>query len=495
MTACHECDIVPSRCRRRFWELYLLLMSVVCFSGCAERRCFSFHDWVASDLATRTNLSVSSSVPVGCVAFPATVTLDDGLTEDEAIETALANNALFQAARTQLGMAHGDLVQAGLLTNPNLTNIIPVGVKQWEWTLYLPIETFLLRPKREAMAHSEYHRIANQLVQNGLILVRDVRVSYTDLALAHDQAELAAEALRMRREIADITERRFKQGDISELEAMSTRIDALNAQANLGVLQQNVTIAANRLAALMGVANCADQLAVDQLSIPDTPEFDRDQLVADALCSRPDMRAAQWAVDTFTHRREIARWAFLRIDGVVDANGKGAKGFELGPGLRLDLPVFNRNEGGVMRADAELTQAMRTRDVIRDQITQEVRTAAAQLDQASQNLTILQENIIPTLDEASQIAQKGYKDGGASYLMVLQTTTQYLDAKGRTLDQMAALRRAYAELERAAGRSIGNNVYIAIADKKLPTGGTTENDPARAESGVTEGRTDSSSMP
>ena len=55
------------------------------------------------------------------------------------------------------------------------------------------------------------------------------------------------------------------------------------------------------------------------------------------------------------------------------------------------------------------------------------------------------------LDEALRIAEKGFADGGASYLLVLQTTSQYLDAKARLLDQTAALRRARAQLEFSLG--------------------------------------------
>jgi len=106
------------------------------------------------------------------------------LSVDTAIQTALTNNDAFQATLAQMGMADGDYLQSTLLTNPNFVTMIPLGVKQWEWTLFVPIEAFLLRPERMDLANSDRQRIANQLVQNGLTLVRDVTVAYTNLALA-----------------------------------------------------------------------------------------------------------------------------------------------------------------------------------------------------------------------------------------------------------------------------------------------------------------------
>lgn len=391
----------------------------------------------------------------GEFVLPPDLMFEDGLSEDEAIATALSNNSAFQATLAQLGMAEGDLIQAGLLTNPSFTTFFPVSVKQWEWTLYVPIEAFVLRPKRLAVAESQYESVAHQLVQNGLTLVRDVRVAYADLAVASAQWKLALEAVKIRQTIADLTEKRLTRGDISELEVMTARIDALNANANAAALEQNVVIARSRLALLMGLPPHDDQLQAELTEPPPVPTLDVATLVDEAFASRPDAQAAQWAVTAAAHRARLSRWLFLRVDADADANAKGEKGFEVGPGIRFDIPIFNRNQGGTMRADAELSQAMHNRDAVYEQIVQEVRAAAAQWTQAQQQLSILEGQVAPSLKEALQIAEKGFSDGGTDYLLVLLTTTQYLDVRARVLDQVAALRRARAELERSVGHNLG----------------------------------------
>ncbi|MCA9262513.1 MAG: TolC family protein [Planctomycetales bacterium] len=451
------------------------------FTGCATPSSCCPHTAIRDQLDCRVGQDVQCVPPCQFV-LPSDANLDDGVTEDEAVAISLSNNSAFQSTVAQLGMSHGDRVQAGLLTNPNMSMFIPVGVKQWEWTLYLPLEAFVLRPHRLEIAESDYQRIANQLVQNGLTLVRDVRVAHADLILAERQLALGRESQELRRGISDVTQKQFDSGDISELETMTAEVDSLNAGAALALLEQDVEVARARLGLLMGIpAESPPIFAVECVVYPDLlPE--PGSLVDEGLRCRPDVQAANWAVKAACQREELSRWLFLRFDAGMDANGKGSRGFELGPAFRFDIPLFNRNEGGRIRAGAEVVQAMHARDAVHDQIVQEIRTAAAQYAQASNSLAILRNEIIPALEKSREIAEKGYTDGGTDYLLVLQTTGQYIDAKSRLLTQEAALQRSWAELERSVGHSLrdrfASHVLAGQADAMIEPDDVPVNDNA-----------------
>ena len=136
----------------------------------------------------------SESCP-GAISIPPDVVLEDGLTEDEAIALALWNNRDFLATLSNLGIARGDLVQAGLLTNPQMNLLFPpIGSKQLEWTVFLPIEAIFLRKRRVEIADRDLQRICNELVQNGLNVARDARVAFADYQFAVDRYALAQEA-------------------------------------------------------------------------------------------------------------------------------------------------------------------------------------------------------------------------------------------------------------------------------------------------------------
>ncbi len=428
--------------------LHLLLVT----AGCHLPQVCCDPGYVSREIVCRASVTMER-VPPCTETLPAGVVLEDGLDEGEAVATGLANNSLFQAALAQLGMAGGDAVQASLLANPQVLIYFPAGLKQGQYTLYAPIESYFLRPTRVKIANREYRRIGDQLVQNGLNVARDIRLAYADLALVAAQTRLAAEAVGIRQGIAELTLDRFKDGDISELETITSKVDALNARAIDGVQRQNKLISQARLASLIGIPSLDKMLEPTELSTISLPEWNEQQLIDTALACRPDYHGARWLVAAASERSKLSRWLFWRVDSVLDVRQDPDR-LRAGTGLRFDLPIFNRNQGGIVRADWELHAAQHARDAIRDQIYQDVRVAYHQLNQAQANLQILERDVLPNLSEAIDIAEKGFTDGGTDYLLVLQTTTQYLDARARILDQRALLLRAVAELERSVGRSL-----------------------------------------
>lgn len=433
-------------------QLAFACCSTVLFVGCRSLQPCCDPHMVSCQVACRISKSIET-VPPCQTRVPSSVILDDGLSEDEAVLTALSNNSAFQATLPQLGAAGGDAIQASLLANPQFLTYFPSGAKEGQYTLYAPIESYLLRPARIKVTNREYRRVGEQLVQNGINLSRDVRLAHTDWVLAKEQANLATEAQQIRDQILSLTNDRLKDGDISELETIAAKVDALNAKANLGVQQASINIAEARLATLIGLPQLGQPLVPGELVIPTLPFQTEEELVEEALVCRPDLHSARWAVAAASERSRLSRWLWLRLDGVLDVRDGRGYSFS-GPGLRVDIPIFNRNQGGILRADWELNAAMHNRDAISDQIIADVRTAYRQLDQAYKNLTILRQDVEPALVESLQIAKKGFEDGGSDYLIVLQTTTQYLTAKGQILAQTAACNRAVAELERSVGRSL-----------------------------------------
>jgi cobalt-zinc-cadmium efflux system outer membrane protein len=240
--------------------------------------------------------------------IPPGVVLEDGLDEVEAVATGLANNSLFQAALAQLGMAGGDAVQASLIANPQVQLYFPSGAKEGQYTIYAPIESYFLRPTRVKVANREYRRIGDQLVQNGLNVARDIRLAYIDLALVTEQSRLANEAVEIRQGIANLTRDRFKDGDISELETIESKVDALYAEAIDGVQQQNVSIRRARLASLLGIPTVDTPLVPAALETISVPEHDEQQLIetARSVARLEDGVVLRQLADWVAHKADVA---------------------------------------------------------------------------------------------------------------------------------------------------------------------------------------------
>ena len=435
--------------------LIAVLLTTPLLTGCASTRCAPGRQQVNANLQSRVQHGLG---PLQCgegSLIPDDVLLDDGVTADEAVAVALWNNSAFHATLAQLGMARGDLIQAGLLRNPQFFLLLPGGTKQLEWALFLPIETFLLRETRLDMSEREVCRVAEELVQNGLNVVRDVRVAHADLVFSVDRAALANEAVEVRRSIFDLTEKQLDAGDISGLEATTARIDFLRAQADAAGLVHAVAQAESRLKQLMGIGTSTTPLHPVSADVMNrVGNFELQSLISEATACRPDLKAAAFAVESAKKRADISRWQWLRFDVVADANAGGAGNTNFGPGFRFDIPFFDRNQGGIQTADWSVYQATQNYNAIRDQVVMEVQTAWSQTQQATDNLTILRSDALTSLQEAVRLAGRAYADGGAAYFLVLQTTSQFLDARAQELQLVSDLQKANANLDRSVGRNL-----------------------------------------
>lgn len=442
------------------WGGVLALAVVLCglIPGCTSEPVCGGRCCVSADLESRGEQSLGPEQCAGETMLPPGVDLDDGVTEDEAIAVALWNNAAFRETMAQLGVSRATLFDAGLLTDPQMTMFFPLGPKQLEFTIYFALDAIWLRPIRMRAASLDLGSVSEQMVQNGLNLVRDVRVAYANLQFAQKRSALANEAQKIRKEISDLAQKRLKAGDISELEYNSVHVTSLQADADAVRFAQDVIIARNNLRTLLGLT--LEDVTLTAVDGPTCRFTDRPQseLVNEALAFRPDLRAAEINAQAAYERTDVARGQFMPFEIVADANSRGIKGFEMGPGMRLRIPILNANRGGIAIAEAQHRQALKRYVTVRDQITLDVRTAYVQAIQARDNLNALQQRILPKLKSTVDLATKSYRRGGTSYFLVLESTGQFLDSHARELEMEAAFRRAVAELDRSVGHRISCKV-------------------------------------
>ncbi len=433
-----------------------LVLSALLASGCAcYESCFGRHD-VDCAIQGRAGYALGPETCGRQITIPPGVTWEDRLTEDEAVAIALWNNAAFLEALTELGLVRADVVTATELPNPELWFLAPVGVKQLEYAVEFPLEALWLRPKRVAVAESESARVAENLVQVALTLIRDVRVAYADVRLAADRFKIAQDLAQVRTRIAFLANERVKAGDASPVEVAAAGIDAQRGEQETARFAYDVDLALDRLRHVMGLIESHPELTLADEPLAELPELpaDVDTLIADALNSRPDLMASSRAVESAQAGLRVARHDWFRLLLINDANGTGEKGYEDGPGVRATIPIFNWNAGRISRAAALIDRAVAQQTTLRDRIMLEVRQANVQWIQARADLNRWQHTIHPTVDDAIRKAERAYKEGDTGLALVLETTRQLFETQAREAQLRADMRRAIAELERGVGHRL-----------------------------------------
>lgn len=407
---------------------------------------------VSAELQQRMGAGVTNPSP-GTLTIPPDVSLQDGLTEDEAVLLALWNNAAFQETLADLGLSRADLINAGMLPNPTLSMLIPIDTKPLELTVKYPLEILWLRPRRVKSAKLDYERTTHRLVQSGLDLIRDVRLACAEVALANHKVKLGESTLDLNRRIAELSEARLKSGESSELETSTALVDALQAQEQVSRSQQDARIASERLRNLVGLGLNNSNAPLEESPPRPSSEPKLEMCLTNALAARPDLRAAELGVEAAGKRIGLARAEAFTFAAVFDVNEDKPK-WLIGPGIDLAVPIVNQNQGGIAQAKARFEKAARQYFTIRDRIALEVREAHTRLLQARQSDAMWREKILPPLEQSVQQAEKAYSAGNVSYLFVLETTRRVYDARLKAATAAADMRRALAELERSIGQRL-----------------------------------------
>lgn len=449
----------------------LVVALLFCLAGCQTAPPGPDRTTVATHLTQRFGHTLPCHTVPGQVALPPGASLEDGITEDEAIAIALWNNAAFLEMLTDLGIARGDLIQAGLLPNPEFIYFFQVPDKPFKYAFELPIEALWLRPIRVRTAAREADRTADRLTQAGLDLIRDVRQAYADVLLARERVRVAEEGVKLRGRVAELADKRLKAGDISPQEAATAQIDALQAQQDLTRIRYDVPVAEERLRNFMGIGPLRGPLPLDPASPPACREFDVDRLTEEAMASRPDAIAAAEAVAAAEARLRFAKLGWVRLLGIADATSGRNTGHEFGPALRFTVPIFNWNQGNIARAEAELERAVRNQTTVAYQIILDVQQAYLQYQQACAELKVVTDKIRPEVVAQITRSQRAYEEGNVAIFIVLEATRQLLDNELRQAQLRADLRRFWAQLERSIGRR--------LAPPPMPTAPT----PPKAEAG------------
>jgi outer membrane protein, heavy metal efflux system len=461
------------------WLATVILLSLLPIVGLAQAKTQPAD--VSKEVEQRTGHKLSPAAKTTSFSLPEGVALDDGVTEDEAIAIALWNNAALQAELTTLGLARAEVTQAGLLTNPQLTMIFPFSFRILEAVANWPFEALWQRPKRVTAAKLELERVGEALVSRALDLARDVRLAYAEYAAARTRAAIAEEVVRERREIAVIVNARLRAGDISELETSASVVEARTAEEQAARFTRDAELAQERLRGLLGLGNDGPALKLSAPLPPLVPDANQiiamrasiaptgapavttslanesaslNELVKQALDARPEVKVGELAIEAAGARAKWERARILAVSAIAKEYGRGTNGFEQGPGLQIELPIFNRNQGGISRAEAEIKRAAKQLIAARQRIVAEVREAYTQLAQAREAHQIWRTRVLPPLEQNIRLAEASYRAGDVAYLFVLETARRYSDERLREAEFQAATGRALAQLERSVGRRL-----------------------------------------
>jgi outer membrane protein, heavy metal efflux system len=407
---------------------------------------------VSNGIKQRTNYQLGEATKPGTFSLPDGISFDDGLSEDEAVTVALWNNAQFQTDLAALGFTRADLIEAKMLPNPTFYFLFPVGPKLLQTALDMPIDALWQRPSRVAAAKLDAEHLSENLVQDGLGLIRDVQTTYADLWLAQQRVQFAAEDVQLRAQIAELAQGQLKAGDISGLAASAAQVSSLQAKDVAKTSTKEAAVQRHRLNTLLGLVSGDVHYSIMPPKVVSAKNMSIDELLKTALASRPDLRGAKTEIAAAGKRLGWERSKVYSLIATIDGQDQGTGSLNLGPAFSVDIPVLNQNNGGIARAKAEMELAARQYEAVRQNIMLQVRQAYTEYVSAHDQFDLWNNQIVPSLAQTLDETQKSLAAGDVPYLAVLEAKEKLEEARLHKAELTAALRRSAAQLDYSLGR-------------------------------------------
>jgi outer membrane protein, heavy metal efflux system len=376
-----------------------------------------------------------------------------GLTLEQLLQMARRNNPTLGQAQAGIRAAAGRTLQAGLWPNPTVgyvgdeirggsfgggeegvfieQNVI-LGGK-------LGLDRKILGEERkQAEAEADEQRLR---VENG------VRISFYQSLAAQQMVQIRTKLNEEAQDAVETTEQLFNVGQADQPDVLQAQVEADEAELALVAAQQDQQRAWRALAALVGTPTMP--LARLAGNLEDLPNIDSDQMVSAILRDSPVVRIAQLGVtraDAALARakREIIPDLSLRAGVLNDFEALdtaasplkvvGPIGFaEVGVNLRL----FNRNQGNVQAAQADLDRAnlevQRVSLVLRQMaapVLQNYNSSRAVADR-------YKASTLPKAQRAYELYVHKYREGGAAYPQVLIAQRTLFDLQSRYISVLA----------------------------------------------------------
>ena len=361
----------------------------------------------------------------------------------------------------ELRAADARTLQAGLLPNPEFAIEIEElagngdrsGFDAAETTVRIdqPIELGGKRTKRKRVVQLDRELTEWDYESARWDVIREATQAFTAVLAAQDRVVLAGKLVELSQQAQAAVAQRVEAGRDSPVDGLRASVALSTSRIEQQKAEKNLAAARHRLAAVWGGrVDLFDRVSGDlyQISPPSLPE---DPL--SAIATNPDV--GRWETQ---ERRQRAALRLAKADAVPDVTvGGGVQRFEetddsaMVIGLSVPVPLFDRNQGGIREAVAELAKTRRQREAVHIRALAALSEAVSAASIAYEEATTLREDVLPWAEQAFEAAQDGYRQGKFDYLYVLDTQRTLFETRARYIDAAEACHESHADVCRLLG--------------------------------------------
>ena len=387
------------------------------------------------------------------------------ITLDEAVKLALEHNHALRATRTLIEQSQAQEVTANLRPNPVITadaQFLPFDPNNWnsntiDQTSQFDIGLIYLfergrKRQNRLQAARDLTAVQRSLVSDAeRALTFSVAQQFVGALLAESNLQFALADLNSFQNTVDISEARYKAGDISEGDFLKIKLQLLQFQTDVSAARLAKVQALVTLRELLGYESVpADYDVAGDLAYQSLAKNAED-LQAMALQLRPDLRAAQQGVTA-----SQSLFSLAKANGKRDVTGQinyshvggisGASFF-----VNVQLPIFDRNQGEIARTRYAITQSQETATAVSETVVGDVKGAYEGVKANDQVVQLYRSGYLDQAQQSRDISEYSYKRGAASLLDFLDAERSYRATQLAYRQSLANYMLALEQLREAVG--------------------------------------------
>lgn len=445
-----------SRCMNR---KILLLVPLFLLSGCQR---ISLDKEFCHMAQTARDLTGGEIVYSPSAAIHESV--HDQLTRNQAIAIALRNNQDLQALFESIGIAQADLEQAGLFTNPDIHGFfwppLQRTTMELETGAFFKISDLWQMPLRKNVQRDVLEAVKAQILEAVLEVIKDTRMAYDTILFYQKQITILTDILKQVTDLRNTIYHRQDFGLSTDLEKQFADVTVSNSHIALLRAQNELSKAYLTFKQLLGITPTPAPITLidsfdshlDHLKKIIPP---LEQVQKWALANRPEIQAARLKVKQFQDAIALER---SKIVSTVNAGISFKQDFDgsrgVGPNFEFSLPIFDRNQAQIARAEFLCRQAQKELISVQINIQKEVQTNYFDFLTTEKELSLYNRQLLPSTEKALKYTETFEPVMQITMVTLLQTKTVLYQNKVKAAELVYNALNAFSKLERAAGRRL-----------------------------------------
>jgi outer membrane protein, heavy metal efflux system len=401
------------------------------------------------------------------------VVVPAGLTLEQVEAVALANNPTLREADARLAAAQGVAQQAGLYPNPTVGYVGDLmgasgtaGELQGGFVRQTIVTAGKLKLSRskylQEVAQNQLHALAQrERVLNG------VRVHYIRLLSAQRLYDVQQHLLSNADDAQLTTQEMMNLGQANRAQVLQAQVAARRKRVELAQSEIAVQKARRDLAAFVGVPCLPNGPVAGSLEGRGS-RLEWCSALAELINNSPELSVAQLEIrkDQIQLEREKAQpYPNIQVEAATGRNFENPSNVA-SANIGLEVPLFNRNQGTIRQAQAEVARASAEAHRVELALRHQLAEAFKRYDAAYASVEDFESQSIRDAQQAYDLLKESYAQRRAPWTDVLQAERIYFELSQEYVHDLCDLREAEIAIKglllvgglEAPGAPVGNHI-------------------------------------